>query len=395
MSLDSATDSKLSNQRARSFGLQSTVLWQSYWVTPRTFATLLAFSSLLGICGHASAGVLRIVDWNIEADINGVTTPRAGLNTVLQGMGNEILAGDAQPIDIMALEETTSNATTVAPIVTDLNTDYGAGTYAMSSYQATESGNDPTDGNGPNALIYNTTTVTLLASVGVGTPGGSSNGEYRQVVRYEFEPVGGTSPFYIYVSHMKSGTSGSDATARGEEATIIRNDEATLPANSSVMYMGDLNSAPPEAEFTNFTAAGQGQAFDPYSFSSSIQYWSDSTTSLHYRDDYQLMTSDVLNDTGAINYVSGTLNNMGNNGTTASGKSTNLGTNTALSYMNGGVYGSGNYPTQSQVLSALTTASDHLPDLADYTFSAVPEPTCVALLATGASALLIRRRPRR
>lgn len=321
-------------------------------------------------------------------------------------MGNEILAGDAQPIDIMTLEETTSNATTVAPIVTDLNNDYGAGTYAMSTYQATQDGGND-DGNGPNALVYNTKTVSLLASVGVGTPTGSGNGEYRQVVRYEFEPVGTTSVFYIYVSHMKSGTTSSDATDRGKEATIIRNDEATLPANSSVIYMGDLNSAPPEAEFTNFTAAGQGQAFDPYSFSTSAQYYSDSTTDLEFRDDYQLMTSNVLNDTGAINYVSGTLNNLGNNGTTADkgnvdSPSSTGGSNTALNYMVAmpntpgyPPYGTGNFPTQSQVLSALTTASDHLPDLADYTFVSVPEPTCLALLASGASALLIRRRPRR
>ena len=159
-----------------------------------------------------------------------------------------------------------------------------------------------------------------MASVGVGTPGGSSNGEYRQVVRYEFQPVGYTGTygiFYVYVSHMKSGTSSSDKTARGQEATIIRNDEATLPANASVLYTGDLNSNPPEAEFTNFTAAGQGQAYDPFSFSTSIKYWSDSTTDLRYRDDYQLMTHNVLNGTGAINYVSSTLEAFGNNGTTA------------------------------------------------------------------------------
>ncbi len=37
--------------------------------------------------------------------------------------------------------------------------------YAMSPYQATESDDDPTDGNGPSALVYNTKTVQLLASV--------------------------------------------------------------------------------------------------------------------------------------------------------------------------------------------------------------------------------------
>ena len=98
---------------------------------------------------------------------------------MLEGIGEEIVAGDpAQPIDILALNETTSNTTTVQPIVNGLNAFYAyyanpAG-YAMSTYQATESGGSPTSGNGPNALVYNTNTVQLLASVPVDPPGGTS-----------------------------------------------------------------------------------------------------------------------------------------------------------------------------------------------------------------------------
>jgi endonuclease/exonuclease/phosphatase family metal-dependent hydrolase len=329
----------------------------------RLLLTQVLLWSCVGLTAPALAGTLRIVTWNIEDDINGATTPLPGVNTVLEGLGNAVAGGVAQPLDIMALEETTSNTASVAPIVSMLNGDYAGANYQMSSYQATTSGGDVADGNGPNALVYNASTVTLLASTGIGTPTGSGNGEYRQVVRYEFEAVGTTIPFYVYVSHMKSGTTSSDAVARGKEATIIRNDEATLPANASVLYVGDLNSNPPEAEFTNFTAAGQGQAFDPYSFSTSKTYYSDSSTSLKYRDDYQLMTSNVLNDTGVINYVSGTLQSLGNNGSTTS---VNSGSNTDLSYMTAAA---GYNPTGSQVLSALTTASDHLPVFADYTFT--------------------------
>ena len=75
---------------------------------------------------------------------------------------------------------------------------------------------------------------------------------------------------------MKSGTASStaepgltNAQAPGDEAAFIRSDEATLPANASVLYMGDLNADLPEAEFTTFTAAGQGQALDPANFSAS------------------------------------------------------------------------------------------------------------------------------
>ena len=130
---------------------------------------------------------LRIAAYNIQADI-GTNAPMPGLiapvddptNTqaggVLEGIGEE-LAGDdgAQPLDILVLEETTSNPLTVTPIVNGLNAFYGVpGMYASSPFQATESGNDPSLGNGPNALVYKTTTVQLLASTAVDPPGGKS-----------------------------------------------------------------------------------------------------------------------------------------------------------------------------------------------------------------------------
>ena len=135
-----------------------------------------------------SGGILRVVSYNMEADINGVTTPRSGFYQDLEGIGEEVVQGNVRPIDILGLQETTSNATTVAPIVTALNSFYnGLAVYAQSPYQGTQNGSNGS-GNGPNAMIYNTLTLNLLASVGVGTPTGSGNGEYRQVVRYEFQP---------------------------------------------------------------------------------------------------------------------------------------------------------------------------------------------------------------
>ncbi len=323
-----------------------------------------------------SSSVLRIVAYNMEADINGDTTPLPGFYQVLEGIGEEQVQGNARPIDILGLEETTSNSTTVAPIVTNLNSYYnGAAVYAQSSYQGTQDGSN-SDGNGPNAMVYNTSTLNLLASVGVGTPEGSTNGEYRQVVRYEFQPVGDTGStgiFYVYVSHMKSGTGSTNATYRGEEATIILNDEKTLPANSSVIYMGDLNSNPPEAEFTDFTAAGPGQANDPLGFPSGVQYYSDSSTSLNYRDDYELPTMNILGGTGAINYISGTLHNFGNNGTTPSGGSVNSGSDTALN--SDLVTDGGTFISATTLYADLTTASDHLPVVADYSLGSVTTGT--------------------
>ncbi len=370
------------------------------WILPATFAS-------------AKTVTIRIVCYNIEDDINGATTPLPGLiapsgggvtgGGVLEGIGEEMLGSDPpQPLDILALEETTSNPVTVAPIVSGLNTYYNLpGMYAMSTYQATESGGDTADGNGPNAMVYNTRTLQLVASVPVLPSGGtsklgSSSGEYREVMRYEFAPAGvtpsPTNEFYIYVSHYKSGTTSSDLTARGEEAVIIRNDEASnLPANARVIYVGDYNvTTSGEASYQTMLAASapngiaQGQGIDPLNLSGATNIdWgtgtllnmkTESATDLRYRDDLQVMTANVYNGVaGGLSLVAGTFHAFGNNGTTPYQGSVNSGSNTSLnSDLHTNAFSS-NLISASTLYADLSTASDHLPVVADYTI-VVPDP---------------------
>jgi endonuclease/exonuclease/phosphatase family metal-dependent hydrolase len=338
------------------------------------------------------AGNLRVVTYNIEADINGITTPRTGMSSVLKGIGDENVNGIQRPLDILALEETTSNVTTVDPIVSQLNALYGSGVYARSSYQATQSGSN-SSGNGPNAIVYNTQTLQLLSSTGVGTPLGSSNGEYRQVVRYQFQPAGGSaaSSFYVYVSHAKAGTTSADFTARNGEAQIIRADEATLPANSRVIYTGDFNTTgSTDASYMTLAASGQGQSFDPinspgsWDTNSAFQsILTESATDLRFRDDLQLVTQNVLNDPSGLSYALGSYHTFGVNGSTAIHGSVNSTGNTALAGLGS--------TEQSAVLNALTTASDHLPVVADYS---VPAPEPVAAFSPCLLAFLLCRRRR-
>ena len=214
------------------------------WMVALVFGSMVTTPGLA--VGSAQAITLRIVTYNISDDINGATTPLPGLiapsggsvtnGGVLEGIGEEIVAGDpARPIDILALQETTSNTTTVQPIVDGLNAFYSAhgipAGYAMSSYQATENGGYTASGNGPNAIVYNTNTVQLLASVPVDPAGGtnqlgSASGEYREVMRYLFAPAGVTATtnneFYIYVSHYKASSGSTNEAYRNGEAGIIR-----------------------------------------------------------------------------------------------------------------------------------------------------------------------------
>lgn len=374
--------------------------------------------------------VLRVATYNIEDDINGATTPLPGLiapsggavlqGGVLEGIGEEMLGNDAaQPLDLLALQETTSNTTTVAPIVNGLNAFYNApGMYAMSPYQATESGGDIADGNGPNALVYNTTTLQLLASVPVDPSGGtgrlgSSSGEYREVMRYEFAPAGvratPDNEFYVYVSHYKSGTSSSDLTSRNGEAQIIRNDEANnLPANARVLYVGDYNiTTSSEASYQTLLAANapngtpQGEGVDPVNPTgatginwgtattnpSVLAVETESATDLRYRDDLQLMTANVYNGVaGGLALVPGTYHVFGNNGTTAYYGSINSGSDTALN----NDLAPGSPISASMLYAELTTASDHLPVVADYTIP-IPPPVVgfTASPTNGAVPLLV------
>jgi hypothetical protein len=373
----------------------------------------------------AQTRTLRVVTYNIKDDINGATVPLPGLITppsnmnnveaggVLEGIGEEILGGDpAQPLDVLALQETTSNTITVTPIVNGLNSFYNApGMYAMSSYQATEEGGDVTDGNGPNALVYNTKTLQLLASVPVNPPGGtsklgSSSGEYREVMRYELAPAGmtptATNQFYIYVSHYKSGTTSTDLTNRNSEAQIIRNDEAdNLPANARVLYVGDYNiTTSGEASYqtilSNIAPNGihQGQGIDLLNVTGAMNIdWGTSTTDtnllamktdsamdLRYRDDLQLMTTNVyFGMAGGLALVPGTYHVFGNKGTTPYKGSVNSGSNTALK----SDLAPGAPISASQLYLDLTNASDHLPVVADYTIPiTVPAPVFQSVAGT-------------
>jgi autotransporter-associated beta strand protein len=223
-------------------------------------------------------------------------------------------------------------------------------------------------------LIYNTKTVTDLGAKAVGF---TTNP--RSPMRYELQPVGAGSAgdFYMYVTHMKALTTPTDVSERDAEAKLIRSDEATLPANASVIYTGDFNSSPPEAEFTDLTSAGQGQAFDPENFSTSTQWWTDSTNDMRFRDDYQMMTSNILTDTGPLQYVTGSFQVFGNNGTTGLNGMTNASSNTAL----------GDLSNRTTVLNDLMqpSGSDHLPVVADY--SVVVGPLAVTWNNAGANNL--------
>jgi hypothetical protein len=109
----------------------------------------------------------------------------------------------------------------------------------------------------------------------------------------------------------------------------------------------------------------------------------ESSTYLRYRDDLQVMTTNVyFGVAGGLALVPGTYHVFGNNGTTPYYGSVNSGSNTALNnrlVTNGPVFISA-----AQLYLDLTTASDHLPVVADYTIPiTVPAPVFQSVTGTG------------
>ncbi len=126
----------------------------------------LAAATITLLLGASARAVeLRIVSYNIDdadqGNDNNITATYAGLPTVLQAIGKHHIGANAQPIDVLGVEEL--NSTTLSNLVTALNNTYGAGTYA---YDHTA---DPTTGGGTDGLIYNTETVQVVSSAAVGT----------------------------------------------------------------------------------------------------------------------------------------------------------------------------------------------------------------------------------
>ena len=144
--------------------------------------------------------------------------------------------------------------------------------------------------------------------------------------------------------------------------------------------------------YATLTASGTNQLLDPLNPARSLTTNFDSSTApanltesatyLQYRDDYQMMTTNVYYGSGSgLALVPGTYHHFGNNGTTAYQTSVNSGTDTAFNnrlVTNGPVFISA-----AQLYLDLTSASDHLPVVADYTIPLpAPQITSVKLAGT-------------
>ena len=331
---------------------------------------------------------LRIVTYNTaNSGDGGPTTPRSGMDIVLEAIGEQEVGGIARPIDALLLQEQSSYTSSTQGFVDLLNSIYGAGTYSLAMFNGT------TLGGGRPGLVYNTNTLQLQETIQFGEVGTSL--QARKTLRYRLRPVGygSEADFYIYNNHYKAGSFPTDQARREVEATALRANSDALGDDLHAIYAGDYNIRSSfEAMYQTLTAAGNGQAFDPLNRSG---VWSGSsgnrdvhtqspaestsggliTGGMDDRFDFQLVTGEFLDDEG-LSYIAGSYRAFGNNGSHTFNQPINVANNTAL-------------PTN--VLDALATVSDHLPVVADYQLPArmgVTVATVPERVLTGAAVTL-------
>jgi len=352
------------------------------------FAVLMAAAS----AASPAQAQLRVVTYNtynahVELDYS---APRDSIGTVFQGLSDQARPGFARPLDIVLLQEQASVSTTTAAYRSLLNNLSGTSHYVAGTL------NGASAGGGRPGVVYNQSTVQLIAEQAVNTTSGT--GAARATIRYQFRPVGydSAADFYVYNSHFKASDTTTDGERRGVEAGQVRANADALGAGVAAIYAGDFNFyRSTELGFVNFTAAGPGRAFDPVE---SVGTWtnnsafkavhtqspvttaqfSDQTTGgMDDRFDFQLVTAAMLDGRG-FDYLPGSYWAFGNTGTQSLNGALSTGSTSSLQAVLPG------YTTQqtTAVINALMASSDHIPVVADYQLPARLAVAAATLPAT-------------
>jgi len=306
------------------------------------------------MCPVVATAQLRIVNYNTAKRSN------AELGIIFEAMRDEEVNGNARMPDVFVFQEQT--VTSINNILGILDATFGAILYEP---QSSPLGGYP---GGDVALAYRADTIQVLEEVAIATGGP------RPTMRYKLRPVGydTNADFYIYGSHLKASTGSYNESVREEEVEVIRANADTLGADAKIIYTGDFNLYDDEeGAFINYTAAGDGQAFDPVNQAGN---WHDNATyklvhtqsplknrsgalaggGVDDRFDFQLLSANVV-DAEGVSYAAGTYRTFGNDGSHTFNEAINTG-----SWSPPGV------SDPSAVLDALVSATDHLPVAVDY-----------------------------
>lgn len=389
--------------------------------------TALSAAMLLLAAFNACEAQLRVVSWNTATANSspGFSGRETDFNRLLDFVGRESINGISKPIDILALQEQTSNNSTLADFAAELNTITGTSDYVAWSEVPFNSDGFQT------GFVYNSASVTPILEDWFRTD------VARSTSRVRFRPAGygADADVWVYSSHYIAGTTNGDLNRRRDMAFDIRisgssgdtnsgssgvsfGSDSIGISNANIIYAGDFNQKTSTEEASNdpfswisnpyeilklnteLGTSGDGQAVDPIN-SPGSWFNNSSFASIHTqspynasfglglttggmddRFDFQMTTTD-LNDGEGVDYIGSTnpdtpladhsYRTFGNNGTTFNSAANSTG-NTGLDWIitNGETLpGLNSTQTRDAVRNSLARASDHSPLVADYQVPAV------------------------
>ncbi len=289
------------------------------------------------------------------------------MELVLQAIVDQTRPGFSRTLDVLLLQEQATNFSTTDRILNLLNGTNGPGGYTRGTLAPVGGVNDIMQ-----TVIYRTNSVQLVAESQASTIN-TNDGGTRATMRYQFRPLGydSNADFYVYNSHLRPSDTTTDADRRGVEVSEVRTNADTLGEGAHIIYVGDMNFyRTNDAGWIAFTNSGAGQAFDPVD---AVGNWNNNPdflavhtqnprSAMDDRFDFQLVTGEVLDGRGFA-YITNSYWAFGNTGSHIFDEAINTGT--AVAGLNAVL---SNYSTAqiSNVFSALTSLSDHLPVVADY-----------------------------
>ncbi len=314
----------------------------------------------VGVGAPAVYGQIRVVNYNI-AQMNGDLT---ALEDVIAEMHFDDTRGFAVPVTVFVFQEVDEDEFNQLSNIMIASAPVGV-FYQPATFTSANEGNS----GGAQACYYDNSIVTedVTGHADIFTGAGRNSDRWRFTINGYDSP---DASFYVYSSHLKAGSSGSDESTRSDGVTALQNNAAALPAGAHFIFAGDFNfSDNGEPAYQQVIAAGGTQMFDQLGSGS----WSGSGNALKHtqsprlpsgtligggmddRFDFQFINND-FNDGEGLARIIGDYRAVGNDGNHYN-DSINTGNNT---------YFPGELSRSNSFADDLFDASDHIPVMADY-----------------------------
>lgn len=332
-----------------------------------------------GLTASASAQI-RVGHWNICA----FKGNSAAIIRVLKEMHADNKSGWVQPLDIITFNEVTASARTSLQSAINAAAPVGV-TYALATYTSA-SGED--SASGAQAMFYRSDRFAEVTALHQDIFTGAS----RYGDRWALQLTGYTdakSRIYVYGTHLKASTGSSNEALRTSGMQALRANADALGAGVPVIFTGDMNFYNnAEGGYQAMIAAGTAQAIDPYGTGN----WTGSSNAIKHtqapavsptgglvggglddRFDF-IVPSSAAADGKGISMLSSTMRAVGNDGAHY---------NTDIGAGNN-TYFPGELARSNALADDLMIASDHIPQILEFTVPAKMAAQFAATLPTKA-----------